>query len=168
MGRSLILKHQSFSHTVLVTVSLCGISTPFGALSRSPRQISYVLLTRAPLSTSRRKFPVRLACVRHAASVHPEPGSNSPSNCWGLFRLSVLTALLLKCFLLRASCRSLATFCPAVQTRIPTYPHPCQPFLFTFFESLKTPFGIFGLSDGCGGWFVFGFYDLRPFSLQFT
>ena len=22
--------------------------------------------------------PVRLACVRHAASVHPEPGSNSP------------------------------------------------------------------------------------------
>jgi len=26
--------------------------------------------------------PVRLACVRHAASVHPEPGSNSPSWCW--------------------------------------------------------------------------------------
>jgi hypothetical protein len=25
---------------------------------------------------------VRLACVRHAASVHPEPGSNSP---YGLF-----------------------------------------------------------------------------------
>ena len=24
--------------------------------------------------------PVRLACVRHAASVHPEPGSNSPSS----------------------------------------------------------------------------------------
>ena len=22
--------------------------------------------------------PVRLACVKHAASVHPEPGSNSP------------------------------------------------------------------------------------------
>ena len=28
--------------------------------------------------TPRRK-PVRLACIRHAASVYPEPGSNSPS-----------------------------------------------------------------------------------------
>ena len=25
---------------------------------------------------------VRLACVRHAASVRPEPGSNSPSRIW--------------------------------------------------------------------------------------
>ena len=23
----------------------------------------------------------RLACIRHAASVHPEPGSNSPKKC---------------------------------------------------------------------------------------
>ncbi len=38
---------------------------------------SYVLLTRLPLSTSRRKLIVRLACLRHTASVHPEPGSNS-------------------------------------------------------------------------------------------
>ena len=28
---------------------------------------------------SRRSDPVRLACIRHAASVYPEPGSNSPS-----------------------------------------------------------------------------------------
>ena len=28
-------------------------------------------------SFKRRLYPVRLACVRHAASVHPEPGSNS-------------------------------------------------------------------------------------------
>ena len=28
-------------------------------------------------SFKRRNIPVRLACVRHAASVHPEPGSNS-------------------------------------------------------------------------------------------
>ena len=26
-------------------------------------------------------FPVRLACVKHAASVHPEPGSNSLIKC---------------------------------------------------------------------------------------
>jgi hypothetical protein len=41
-----------------------------------------VLLTRSPLGTSRcchRLALARLACVMHAASVHPEPGSNSPS-----------------------------------------------------------------------------------------
>ena len=47
------------------------------------RQVTHALLTRPPLSLypSIRKLPhinsVRLACVRHAASVHPEPGSNS-------------------------------------------------------------------------------------------
>ncbi len=37
---------------------------------------THVLLTRPPLTLSREC--VRLACVRHAASVYPEPGSNSP------------------------------------------------------------------------------------------
>ena len=37
-----------------------------------------MLLTRTPLySRSCPRFPVRLACVRHAASVDSEPGSNS-------------------------------------------------------------------------------------------
>ena len=39
-------------------------------------QVPYVLLTRSPLGS--RRTLVRLACIRHAASVHPEPGSNSP------------------------------------------------------------------------------------------
>ena len=30
---------------------------------------------------------VRLACLRHAASVHPEPGSNSPKNILNLFQI---------------------------------------------------------------------------------
>ena len=34
--------------------------------------------TRAPLSKIRRSSTARLACVRPPASVHPEPGSNSP------------------------------------------------------------------------------------------
>ena len=38
----------------------------------------YALLTRAPLSTGRTPYTVRLACIKPAASVHPEPGSNSP------------------------------------------------------------------------------------------
>ncbi|WP_249044221.1 hypothetical protein [Geobacillus thermocatenulatus] len=42
--------------------------------------VAHVLLTRPPL-TKREQAPVRsarLACIRHAASVRPEPGSNSP------------------------------------------------------------------------------------------
>nr|GEV91545.1 ribonuclease H-like domain, reverse transcriptase, RNA-dependent DNA polymerase [Tanacetum cinerariifolium] len=40
-----------------------------------PRASSYALLTRPPLETP---LPVRLACVKHAASIHPELRSNSP------------------------------------------------------------------------------------------
>ena len=63
--------------------TLCGISDRFQSLSPSERQVAHALLTRPPLSytASIRKLPlyrsVRLACVRRAASVHPEPGSNS-------------------------------------------------------------------------------------------
>ena len=38
-----------------------------------------MLLTRSPLIHPKKGFTVRLACVKHAASVRPEPGSNSPS-----------------------------------------------------------------------------------------
>ena len=38
----------------------------------------YALRTRAPLVFLRRELTVRLACIKPAASVHPEPGSNSP------------------------------------------------------------------------------------------
>ena len=48
------------------------------------RQVTHALLTRPPLSHKENqseeinsKCFVRLACVKHAASVHPEPGSNS-------------------------------------------------------------------------------------------
>ena len=37
-----------------------------------------MLLTRSPLSGGRSHLRARLACVKHAASVHSEPGSNSP------------------------------------------------------------------------------------------
>src|SRR5699024_12585280 len=57
-----------------------GISHGFPRLSRTDGQVAYVLVTRPPLD-QREQAPssrVRLACIRHAASVHPEPGSNSP------------------------------------------------------------------------------------------
>ncbi len=47
-----------------------------------PEVGTHVLLTRPPLPLSLRREDVRLACVRHAASVYPEPGSNSPSKMY--------------------------------------------------------------------------------------
>ena len=72
---------------------LCGISSRFQLLSPSLRQIAHALLTSPPLSSYRFDrslrvmILVRLACVRHAASVHPEPGSNSLKNLY-LFLIS--------------------------------------------------------------------------------
>ena len=37
-----------------------------------------MLRTHSPLNSALRPNCVRLACLKHAASVHPEPGSNSP------------------------------------------------------------------------------------------
>ena len=75
----------------------CGISSRFQLLSPTERQVSHALLTRSPLSNPRRNYPVRLACVRHAASVRPEPGSNSQKVVSQVFRLKtkVLNNLLL-------------------------------------------------------------------------
>ena len=66
---------------------LCGISSHFWLLSPCIRQVTHALLTRPPLEIDQihrslnEVFPVRLACVKHAASVHPEPGSNSLIKC---------------------------------------------------------------------------------------
>jgi hypothetical protein len=63
-------------------VGSSGISSGFPLLSQSSGQVLHVLRTRSPLGLLRcyhRMSPVRLACVKHAASVRPEPGSNSPS-----------------------------------------------------------------------------------------
>src|SRR4028119_1362560 len=59
-------------------VVISSISPGFPELSRSEGQITHVLLTRSPLVYPRRGLTARLACVKHAASVRPEPGSNSP------------------------------------------------------------------------------------------
>jgi hypothetical protein len=58
---------------------LSGIRPSFPGLSQSAGQITHVLLTRSPLEHPQKGLSVRLACVKHAASVRPEPGSNSPN-----------------------------------------------------------------------------------------
>ena len=67
---------------------LCGISSRFQLLSPCTGQVTHALLTRPPLSLQNVNSEedqlssfVRLACVKHAASVHPEPGSNSLIKC---------------------------------------------------------------------------------------
>ena len=67
---------------------LSGISTCFQVVSQSLGQIAHVLLTHPPLASNkspRRDLWIqlaRLACIRHAASVRPEPGSNSQFENW--------------------------------------------------------------------------------------
>ena len=59
-----------------------GINPPFDGLSRGMGQVGYALLTRAPVviltEQALSNVTPRLACVKSVASVHPEPGSNSP------------------------------------------------------------------------------------------
>ena len=72
---------EAFPHTPHRDASSCGITPRFRGLPPTKRQVSHVFLTRPPRAP--RRDHVRLACIRHAASVDPEPGSNSPpSLCW--------------------------------------------------------------------------------------
>ena len=47
-----------------------------------------ITLPFASPSSAEAKFSDRLACLRHAASVHPEPGSNSLLECKESFKLA--------------------------------------------------------------------------------
>ena len=76
MGRELIPKRLApFYEPGFPSSSTSGISLRFQRLFPTSGQIVHVLLTlsRLPLRG------VPLACLIHAASVHSEPGSNSPS-----------------------------------------------------------------------------------------
>jgi hypothetical protein len=80
IGRESIPDRKTF-HTIPMRVDvISGISSGFPGLFQSQGQVTHVLLTRSPLITQEQalKITVRLACVKHAASVRPEPGSNSP------------------------------------------------------------------------------------------
>ena len=73
----------------------CGISPGFPGLFPTTGQVAHVLLTRSPLGTPLpcgKEALARLACIRRAASVNPEPGSNSPSKkgAQGLRALSLI------------------------------------------------------------------------------
>ena len=82
IGREPLPEQSPFLTVPCGAVGTSGISSSFPLLSRSPGQVAHVFRTRSPLSLHQCCHwmgLVRLACVRHAASVRPEPGSNSPS-----------------------------------------------------------------------------------------
>ena len=72
-------RQPPFASASAEAVVLCGISEPFGSLFPTRRYVTHVLLTRAPLYSGC-PFLARLACVKRAASVRSEPGSNSLIN----------------------------------------------------------------------------------------
>jgi hypothetical protein len=78
IGREPIPDRRSFPPRPRTVGVISGISSCFQLVFRSQGQVAHVLLTRSPLVYPRRGLTVRLACVKHAASVRPEPGSNSP------------------------------------------------------------------------------------------
>ena len=64
---------------------LCGISLGFPRLSPTQGQVVTCYSPGRHYTQGLLPFPVRLACVRHAASVDSEPGSNShlkPESVW--------------------------------------------------------------------------------------
>lgn len=79
IGREPIPNRNNFPPPPMQAGVISGIRPGFPGLSQSQGQVTHVLLTRSPLVYPRRGLTARLACVKHAASVRPEPGSNSPS-----------------------------------------------------------------------------------------
>ena len=118
-----------------------GISDCFRSLSLSQGQVPHALLTRPPLScpnASRRinwNNSVRLECVRHAASVHPEPGSNSRNLVFYL--LAELKSFNSEHWLL------FTVFWVYSQVLELTRPPYTRPFLFAlYFQSLVVRFSM--------------------------
>ena len=79
MGRRPLPERRGFSYYFLSVITsgvLATVSSGCPPLrGRSPT--CYSPVRHSHLQTNP-KDPVRLACIRHTASVHPEPGSNSP------------------------------------------------------------------------------------------
>ena len=80
IGRESIPDRKTFHTLPMRRRVVSGIRRRFQRLFQSQGQVTHVLLTRSPLFTPKQapRVTVRLACVKHAASVRPEPGSNSP------------------------------------------------------------------------------------------
>ena len=101
MGRMPVpTRHKALAHWGCPLWAAWRIARRFHRLSAASGWVAYALRTRPPLSCPRRGNPVRLACIRPAASVHPEPGSNS-SLYYCFFKLTSVSWAPLSTYLLR-------------------------------------------------------------------
>ena len=79
IGREPIRRRHNFQHRAMRLRVPSGISRRFHRLSPGNGHVAHALRTLPPVAARillSRAAP-RLACVKPAASVHPEPGSNS-------------------------------------------------------------------------------------------
>ena len=128
------------------------ISCRFQPLSTTYGQIAHVLLTRSPLGHLEQALLdlVRLACIRHAASVHPEPGSNSPfahlflnARAFSFF-VCVAYSLLgidVSCSVFKDRFPRLAD--PPLSARLYYHPLPFPSSIFLFFFAFFRLFGYY-------------------------
>ena len=79
IGREPIRRRRNFQYTNMSSHILLGISRRFHRLSPGYGHVAHALRTLPPVAarTLLPRAAPRLACVKPAASVHPEPGSNS-------------------------------------------------------------------------------------------
>ena len=141
-----------FNRKKMPPCHLSGFSRRFHLLSRAHGQIPYVLLTRSPLTSNEQAHlpSVRLACIRHAASVHPEPGSNSPfahlflnARAFGFF-VCVAYSLLgidVSCSVFKDRFPRLAA--PPLSARLYYHPLPFPSSIFLFFFAFFRLFGYY-------------------------
>ena len=71
-------EHPLLSALAFTLALVFGIIPCFHGVSPTSRQVTHVLLTSPPCSKEQAPLPIRLACLKRAASVRSEPGSNSP------------------------------------------------------------------------------------------
>ena len=79
MSREPIRYRRTFQHITMQSYVVWDISRRFHRLSPCIGQVAHVLRTLPPVAVGVLLLHAapRLACVKPAASVHPEPGSNS-------------------------------------------------------------------------------------------
>ena len=79
MGRTPIFKRRSFNHLIRSITNIYGVLIPVSQ-GYPLLKVGCVRVTHPFAGRQLEQAPVtpRLACIKPPASVHPEPGSNSP------------------------------------------------------------------------------------------
>ena len=91
-------------------------------------------MSYSPVRHSMPKHCVRLACIRHAASVHPEPGSNSPLSLYLQTISCLLDSFFFPIFIDVFTVQFSMSLCPLVECSsiIPSILYLCKSFFYFF------------------------------------